>query len=467
MRLGLLIILTALVACSRPQAPQTLPATSTLGTYGTNRWVRITTHFHTPYSFDACDGAGTANAAPGGALNTICLGHLRTALCRNRIDIAFTSDHPANFVNYAIKDLVLNQSGDTLVNGSNGPYYNKLGDCDGGSFTPIVSAGFESNMSGIGLNQQLNGSTDPTTLTGLVNGNDAATAALIRSSSAGVVIIPHTENKALSTLQTIAPDAIEVYNLHANLDPKIRKANLGVPPYLSIGNMVNYVLDPYADLVPDFAFVTFIQQFSNYTLMWDQLISGGLKVTGVAAVDSHENVLNLPLADGERFDSYRRTSKIASNWVAAPSVDIDQVKTGITNGKVLMVYEGFGTPMGFDFSATLGGTTVRMGSDGASQLTLGGGTATIQVSLPTINTSLVQGVTAPKIRIVLKQVSGSSDVIVAQSTGASLSAPVTIAGAYRAEVYITPYHLREYLGSFKSYAESEFLWIATNHIYIN
>ena len=461
-------------SCSRPQAPRTLPDSSTLGSYGSLRWTRVVTHMHTPYSYDACDSNGLTGGTVtsddiryNGTTNASCLAHFREAICRNRVDYTFTTDHTNHFIAYSIQDLTLFQYGDTTVNSSLGtPYYNRVSGCDGGAFTPVIGAGFETlSMIGIGLKTHLN--SDPTSSVRLpiYNGTTSATRALIQSvPSEGVVIMPHTEDKSVATIQSLGPDAMEIYNLHANLDPKIRKKSLGASGYGVIGNMINYILDPYSDLVPDLAFVSFVEQFSVYTSKWGQIQGGGQKITGVAAVDSHENVLSMSVADGERFDSYRRTSKIASNLVAVASSDIDLVKTAIKNNKVIIAFEGYGSPVGFDFSATISGTAYRMGDTG----TLGGGTATIAITAPSLHSTSIRGKDNPVIRLTLKKINSDGSITdISTTTNSTLSTGVTTAGIYYAEVKITPYHLKEYLGAFGNYASIENTWIISNPLYLN
>lgn len=461
-----------LTACSRPQPPRTLPLASELGSYGSYRWTRVITHMHTPYSYDACDSAGLSGSsteikAGSGVINTTCSSHFREAICRNRVDYTFTTDHVDNFIFYDFTKLLLYQAGDVLVNSSLGtPYYNRMVGCDGGAFAPVLSAGFETlSMIGIGLKTHLTSDTTESVRRTVYDGTTSATRALIQATPPeGVVIIPHTEDKVVSTIQSIVPDAIELYNLHANLDPKIRKKYLNTSGYGVIGSMINYILDPYSDLAPDLAFITFVEQFPVYTTKWAQIQGGGQKITAVAAVDSHENVLSMGVADGERFDSYRRTSKIASNLVAVTSSDIDLVKTAIRNNRVIIAFEGFGSPVGFDFSAVLAGTTYRMGETAS----LSSQTATVRVVAPTLHSSSLQGRTPPVIKLMLKKMnSNGTETVVAETTTSTLSVSVNTAGIYRAEVKITPYHLREYLGGFGSYANNENTWIISNPIYLN
>ena len=66
----------------------------------------------------------------------------------------------------------------------------------------------------------------------------------LQSQADAVVVIPHTEGKTLATIQSENPDAIEIYNFHANVDPKIRHNDLGLPPFEDVPGMLTYLFDP-------------------------------------------------------------------------------------------------------------------------------------------------------------------------------------------------------------------------------
>src|SRR5262249_15041733 len=107
---------------------------------------------------------------------------------------------------------------------------------------------------------------------------------------------------------------------------------------------------------------------------WDGLLARGLHVAGSGGTDAHQNVLPLPLRDGERADSYRRMMRWFSNVVlVADPTDPVQIEDALRAGRMYVAFEIFGTPVGFDAHA------------GAVEL---GGTAavgdTLTVTLPTV-----------------------------------------------------------------------------------
>src|SRR5690606_37463717 len=77
---------------------------------GPRGWVplRAIVHLHSPYSHDACDGAGWVD----GALDEDCLADLRQGLCDAAIDVAFLTDHPSHAADQPFADLLLARAGD-------------------------------------------------------------------------------------------------------------------------------------------------------------------------------------------------------------------------------------------------------------------------------------------------------------------------------------------------------------------
>ena len=94
-RIGITVFLAiCATACSKMQPSPGLVNTLELGTVRGSHYERVITHFHTPYSFDACDGKGL-NA--DGSVNLSCLHDIKTALCTNHINLTFDTDH-VNFL---------------------------------------------------------------------------------------------------------------------------------------------------------------------------------------------------------------------------------------------------------------------------------------------------------------------------------------------------------------------------------
>jgi hypothetical protein len=291
----------------------------------------------------------------------------------------------------------------------------------------------------------------------------SAIRARLQTETDAVVVVPHTEQWSVDAIQSLQPDAIEIYNFHANIDPKIRQTYLGAPPFSKMASFLTFLVDPFNELVPDYGFMQFVSTFPTYFSTWNSLIKGGLHVTGLGGTDSHENVFPQIVSDKERLDSHRRITRMMSNHFQVASRDITAVKDAIKNGRGWMVFEGLGTPVDMDFYATVGATTVGVGESGS----LASSSATITVKCPTLHSASPKGAQNPAIRLKLKRVlSGGADEVVATSEGKDLSFSTTQSGAYRAEIQIVPRHVRKYLAQFSNLADAEFPWIVTNHLYL-
>ena len=455
--LSLLLFIILLSGCGGIAYDGTLPDANELGTPRNLKIARTITHFHSPYSYDACDKAGIIN----GQLDPRCLKSLKYAACKSRVNYLFLSDHPENMANYDMQSLLLYDSAKDQITLKSGlPYTNRVGSCDN-SFIPTLLVGFESKLMSLGMIKHLD--PDISVRTGLYNEETNAIRNRLDTETEAIVAIPHTESRSYSTINTIDPHAIEIYNIHANVDPKIRKKDLNWPPFEKLPGILTYLFDPFKSLKPDFMFLHFVSIHPIYFTRWNQLIYAGKKVAGIIGTDSHENIFPQNGSDDERLDAHRRLARMASNHVLVSTLDPDQVKTAIKASQFWTVFEGLGSPVNMDFYGTINGTTVGVGGTGS----LGTGTATLRVQLPTLHPASPQGNKGPEIRIVLKKVGADgTDATVANVIGANLSYETTTTGSYRAEIMIKPYHLKEFLGDLSKSTEDEYHWIITNHIFV-
>lgn len=447
------------VACSPPmniKVPN--PSLEVLGTNSRGyRIARVITHDHSPYSYDACD----YNGMPNGQVNSSCLSDLKASFCKNHVDFVFITDHPNAMANYEMSALLLPQSGDTILSTSGAPYANVMSSCDDG-FRPTLTVGFESNLVALGMTQHLD--VDPSTRASLYEGQTSAFKDQLKTMANAIVVVPHTESRSVSLIESIQPDAIEIYNIHANLDPKIRKTYLGLAPFQVMASLVTYLIDPFKELNPDYAFMGFFQISDIYFQRWNQLIYDNYKVTGLVGTDSHQNIFPQIVADGERFDSHRRLVRFVSNYVLTQTLDLSSVKTAILNGRSIVVAEGIGVPSGIDFYATVGSTTLEVGQ----QATLSGGSSVITAKMPSIYGGISKGSENPVIRLELRRViADGKDETVASSTSGDISYTTSQTGAYRVHCYIIPKHLKLSMGTLSGDADREYPWFVTNHIFLN
>ena len=421
---------------------------------------RVITHFHSPFSFDACDSKGMNG---DGSLNLACLHDAKQALCANHINLTFVTDH-VNFVaQTAFSSLLLTEAGDTpIINGGAVTMANAVSCPDG--FQAVMAPGLEGQLLALGM--EAHTSADIPTRTATYGADDvAAQTALSSAPTNALVGIPHTESRALSLLQTLNPAFIEIYNLHANLDPKIRATSLGVPPFAHVATFMNYLADPYNRLNADYMFVEFFEMNNVYFQKWNALLAAGTHVTGVGGLDSHQNIFPQKASDGQRLDQHRRMTRFFNNFVLTTLSDTTSIKAAITAGQVFFVVEGFGTPIGLDFHALLAGTTiVEMGHS----VSLGGGSVALSYAPPTVIPSFpgMDSGWAPVIYSELHFIdSAANESVVATAVNGPLVYKNPVPGNYRVHTFIYPLHLHNFVLK-EEYVEKAYPWIVSNPILV-
>ncbi len=415
-------------------------------------------HLHSPYSHDACDG----DPRPGGAPNEPCLANLRAALCTTKIDYANLTDHDDTMADEDFITLFSMRGGDTPIMRGAEQIASRI-HCDDGH-TVQVTIGGENDLMPIMLDRHVAGTIDDRHA--LYNGNDATAARAFRDAG-GLVWVAHTESKTLETLRAVEPDGIEVYNLHANIDPEIRRDYLGLDSASAIAGAVEFADTNPGHPEPDLALLAFFTPNLPAITKWHTLLGEGRHIAVTAGSDAHENALPILFADGERGDSYRRVLRWFGNIaLVADPTDIDQVKTALKAGRSFTLFEILGTPDGFDTYVTSGGTTHELGA------TVSPTGSILTVTIPTVR-GLDPSLPAPTITAkvfwidragVVQQVASvdgqtSSNGIV----NVNLGAP----GAYRVEIAIVPKHLGPYLHDLGTeLSDVELPWIYTSPFYV-
>jgi hypothetical protein len=436
-----------------------------LGTVRGFHYERVITHMHTPYSFDACDGKGINS---DGTLNLDCLHDLKKALCTNHINLTFNTDHVNYLAQTDFEKMLLLEDGDTAVtNGTGDRVANRLACADG--FSAVMAPGLEGKMLALGMEKHVSGTVaDREAVYGGESTTEKTTleSAIASGGSNALVAIPHTESRDLTLLRSLSPAAIEIYNLHANLDPKIRKASLGFKPFEHIAKFMNYLLDFFNTQNPDYLFVEFFQMSEVYLQKWNTLLSENRHITGLAGHDSHENVFPQKASDGERLDQHRRMTRMFSNFVMTTSSSIDSIKTSIRDGKVFFVLEGLGSPVGFDFHAEVNASVIEMGS---TATVVPGDTSALVFKEPTVISSFpgMDSDESPAIYSELHFIDATgAESVVASQAGGTLTYSNPPAGHYRVHVYMKPLHLEDLV--FKSnYVEKYYPWIISNPIRVS
>jgi hypothetical protein len=415
-------------------------------------------HLHSPYSHDACDGQPRGDDE-NGPIDEDCLADLRAGLCATRMDFAALTDHDVTMADEGFEDLFLVRGGDQLVMVDDAPVASRLACAGGGEV--LVTVGAENPLMPIMLDRHVAGSVEERRA--IYDGDDPAAVAAFREAGA-TVWIPHTEQRTAAELEPLTPDGVEIYQLHANLDPDIREEFLGLDPSGAIEAAIEFANRQDDGPVPDLALISFLAENRPALAVWDALLAGGRRVAGSAGSDAHQNALPIELRDGERGDSYRRVMRWFSNVVlVADRRDPVAIEEALRAGRVFVAFELMGTPAGFDVRAEVPGSDpVELGGTVAA-----GAGATLEVAVPAV-LELDPALPAPTITArVLHIPPGGEPAVVAEGAGPALSAPLDAPGAYRVEVHIIPLHLAPYLGTLgPAYAEEIHPWLYASPIYV-
>ena len=169
------------------------------------------------------------------------------------MDFAALTDHDATMADEEFADLFLVRGDDQLVTVDGAPIASRMA-CDDGHQV-LVTVGGENQLMPIMLDRHVAGTLEERHA--IYNGDDPAAVAAFREAGA-TVWIPHTEQRTADELLPLEPDGIEVYKLHANIDPDIREDYLGLDGAGAITAAIEF-----ADLsddgpVPDLALLSFL-----------------------------------------------------------------------------------------------------------------------------------------------------------------------------------------------------------------
>ena len=406
-------------------------------------------HLHSPYSHDACDGKPRDDIT--GALDEECLADMRAALCATRVDFAALTDHDDSMALAEFEDLLLPRGDDVVLDSTSRMR------CENGHEV-VFYIGGENDVMPIMIDRHPDGTAAERA--DIYNSDTPEAAAMFREIG-GHVIVNHTEQWTAEKVGALAPDGIEIYNIHANIDPDIRERFLGLSPAGGITAALEFADTSEQGPEPDLAVLSFLEDNTVALEIWDSLLGEGVRLFGVAGTDAHQNTLPLELRDGERGDSYRRMIRWATNiaLVADPN-DPDQIEAAVTAGRMFVAFEILGTPVGFDVVAKAGSDAVELGGevDPAAGYTL-------EVTVP----ALYQpdpDLPAPEISARILRVDATGTHELATGEGPTLTAPIDRPGAYRVEVAMTPLHHGPRLGNLgPDHAQRQHVWVYSNPIY--
>ncbi len=490
---------------SRPPPPalvwdRTLPETSRLslpvGERGL-RAVRGIIHLHSVYSHDACDGKPQVAGRP----NAPCLANLRAGLCATRQDFALLTDHATLMADSPFADLFLTDAaaGDAAEHSAADPDPGvdvvgsdlRCAEDVASGHRVHLAVGGENELMPVALRRHL-GATVAERHTAMQAGDAAAVRAF--HAAGGAVLVAHGESHSLEQLTELAQaglDGMEVYNLHANIDPKIRGPYLGLDPVGAFVGLVPWLAGrPVSEggPEPDLAFLGFLAPNAVQLAKFDTLLSAGHQLAPVLGSDIHENTLKDPLADGERGDGYRRLMRWFGNYLLVPAAEktltSGRLREAVLAGRSFGVFEIMGPPQGFDFHAEVaGGPTVELGGQAPRG-------ARLQVSLPrpfpadfrgaepilrlSVRYSALLAGPAPGGGLVLSEEllsrTYSADDFAALAEGGSPRVEIDTAsrpaGAYRVEVHVVPRHLLHLLAEEAASFAHEYPYLYSAPIYV-
>ncbi len=446
---ALLFVLSA--ACTSPGAGSTdstptatdIPWTGTHAPLATTSaagraWRRGIIHLHSHYSHDACDN----DPMPGGVPNEACLASLRHGLCSTSMDFAMITDHPTHAAEQEWSDLLLSRDGDEVVDG----IANRILCPDG--HRVLTLPGIEDELMPIALNRPV--ADTAAERDRLYNATDAE--ALAADIAAGATVLQaHTEGQSIETLlerQANGLAGVELFNLHAMVDPNKRRDDLGLDPYSYLEEISPFVTqDTKAE--PDFVFLGFFQEQGVSLAKWDQLSSIAPTI-GTAGTDAHENSLPNLLSDDERVDSYRRMMIWFSNIALVEGDGPEDVQAAIAAGRLFVAFEILGVPDSFavTYSGGESGGSLEMGGTAG----LGG---TLEVTCPTLAATSPRMGPDPTIRVTVFK-DGAE-----WQTGCG-SFPATEPGVYRVRANIVPTHLTGFLDDQASALIHDYPWLYSN-----
>jgi hypothetical protein len=432
-----------------PPWPHVLPAARVMGEARRLRATRAIIHAHSVHSHDACDNTPYVD----GGVNEPCLQNFRRSVCADKIDVVFLTEHSGLMSEGSFERVMQLRPGDEPLM-EDGALVGYRIACPDGHRTMLLP-GAENALMPLGLRRHpdpLEGSLDRA-----YDAEDPAAVARFRAAGA-LVAIAHVEQRDIALLRTLQPDVVEIYNVHANIDPRIALVHLGYNPGPALVDLLRFRSSP--GLEPDMAFLTFFQESENDLRKWATLLAEGRRIPGIAASDAHENAIPAMLQDGERGDSYRRVFRWFSNeLLVRGELTRASAMDALRESRVFVAFEAFGTPAGFSFTARAGDVVSDIGArvQRSAQPTL-------EVVAPTVH-ELSAALPRPtvRVRILRAETDGRWTEV---ATGADrASARPTTPGAYRAEVRITPNHARPYLPELERLVR-EVPWVYSSAIFV-
>jgi hypothetical protein len=507
-------------ACASPSAQDAAPDTSPAGDIGAPSpapsgpasrgftAVRGALHVHSVFSHDACDGrTNDGPDAPG------CLAEFRAQLCTSGVDFAFLTDHPSNMSSYPFERLLLHDAaaGDTLTRAPDGtPVANTVHcpETEGGLARSVVlTVGFESTHTmPLGLEGHLE-PLEAERIAILDATPEAERRAVVDAIHArkGVAAIAHSEEDDLSasTIAGLPLDAMEIYNVHANLKAVMSE---DITRLFALQTFMSGAEDPPSS---DLVMLPMLEGFPEAGIRKWYDVSSRRPITGIIGSDVHQNVTTddictpgapyeavcdtleadwpvlvanlrrggpLLLADGARIDGYDRVFRWFHNRVYTTDTSAAGIREALRAGRQISVFSVFGELAGLDLRA-------ETACSPACTVTELGGTVSLS-DAPVLAVTAADAPAPSPWADWLPEEAGAAEiethvigfdargeqvldrVVEREGEDGTLRFTPEVAGRYHVEVRIRPRHLTRVLRAEFALAERTYRWAVTNPIYV-
>ena len=449
-------------------------------------------HLHSALSHDGCGPDGYEDY---GGPDPDCISELRAAPCISGIDFMFMTDHPGEAKYHTFEEGLQYRAaeGDEIIyDEQDRPYANRI-TCPEGSL--VESSLFYVGTEGtkhmpIGMAGPVPMEVYETPYSDDIPLEQAQAAVAIVHSLGGWVYAPHTEepNIPVERIVELPLDGMEIYNVHTNLMQGLDDLEniFAIDKFMAEGP------DPDLALLPFFAAV------DKDVTKFDQA-AAQIRIAHIAATDIHRNVEipalcpggiegsmceafvddypnfanfmqtggPFPLSDGDRMDSYERSFRWFSNYAVTASGDPADIREAIGMGRSYSAFDMFGQASGFDFFVVGDGEAIEMGTELA-----GVGEALAYIRTPTLENppwrtaELFHFKGKVTTKLVRATLAGSEVLLEEEGQGLLLEVPLPGPGAYRVEISIVPYHLKEILIGVEQFASKEYPYIYSNAIFL-
>jgi hypothetical protein len=444
---------------------------------------RAIVHLHSAFSHDACDEEGLDET---GKPNQNCIDRMKAALCKERIDVAFMTDHPSFMREQNYSELLYADAdaGDALVLGQAGAPRGAIFPCSDSEHQVFLVPGFEgTHTMPIGLHEHLPKELYSVSFTVDTPEESLFTLTEAVREAGGLVTIAHSEQTDIDAATIAGHDvsAMEIYNFHANfnevLGDNLAAMIMELDPFLG----------PKGDEIPgDLAALLMLGNYPEAALEKWHAVQRSRRITAFAGSDVHENVLipalcadldcselaeesphlaeflktggPLKLQDGQRIDAYERVFRWVNNRVRirADGDPTTEVQAGLEEGRNVVVFGLLGSSDSMDFVG-------EVGPDASFREI--GDTAPVGSRLWIRTPEVPEGA---KLKATVFRIGPEElePVFTTDKPNTWSDFQATKPGPHYLEVYMTPLHLKESLRGSAPLAEKSYRWIVTNPVFI-